>query len=575
MTPEPEFDEARLRAMFRDVRATEPSRAEIDRALAAGAAADRARRLRCRPRRLGRPAVLVLALAALLGAGVAGLPVLDRESGAPSPLGGPLDAVAAVAAVQPAPKGAAGYRFQRVLDRWTYGTSTAAVTFEQRSETWVDRRFRGLERSSAGTVVDRRGAPEIADRLAREQRFTTSERAYELGDATVFGERPLDELPTDPRRLADLMLRSHFAARRPGFPRAELVYDQTRELLTLLTTANAGPALRAAAFRAIALLGEVEPAGTRTDALGRTGTAVELRFGAEAHPSDPDGRGGLLGGDNAKRPFTFELIFDPGTSTILAWSERRELQFAPLSRANRDERGQLLGQEHLYEQAGYVEAAGERPAARAPAAASIASGPDAIEHEIVLRELTRVGRGTYSQQHVRIERWAQPATGRVRVATTRDGRTTEVVVGADGRVRRRGPDGNITGGHAAAPDLRPAAERYRAAMMRHGARRANVDPVLGQRFAAAERAAGSRSSRMRSWWFDPETGAPLGSGADVVRRAVGVSPPDGMPGPVWRPVLGEPSIRERVIGDRVSPTAAHLSALEPAGGEPRPATRPD
>ena len=122
--------------------------------------------------------------------------------------------MAAVAARQDAP---AGYRYVRVLDRRTYATSTAAVTEQQRAETWVDAKWRGLQRETPATVVARQGDASVARQLAAEPHPGGGEQPYMLGDST-FSALPMERLPTEPRGLADLMLKSHFAHERPGLP---------------------------------------------------------------------------------------------------------------------------------------------------------------------------------------------------------------------------------------------------------------------------------------------------------------------------------------------------------------------
>src|SRR5205823_3250959 len=71
----------------------------------------------------------------------------------------------------------------------------------------------------------------------------------------------------------------------------------------LLEESPAPPALRAALFRALARFPDVRSFGTVTDPAGRKGVAVALT-----------GRDGATTGDGAR----IELVFDPGTSALLA-----------------------------------------------------------------------------------------------------------------------------------------------------------------------------------------------------------------------------------------------------------------
>jgi hypothetical protein len=106
-------------------------------------------------------------------------------------------------------------------------------------------------------------------------------------------------LPTDPRALLTTLAvaarRSSTARSAPRFGPAILALTEFRAISGLLV-APVDPAVRAALFRAAALIPGVRDLGTRADAIGRRGVAVGL-----------DWRGGIVS----------ELIFDPRTAALL------------------------------------------------------------------------------------------------------------------------------------------------------------------------------------------------------------------------------------------------------------------
>ena len=190
----------------------------------------------------------------------------------------------------------------------------------------------------------------------------------EIGDGPLANV-PLAQLPTDPERLAALL----DAATRDGRwapgggrllpfgpdPDAAVRFIVAREALTLLTVANATPALRAALFGVLARMPDVAATGERTDALGRRGEGLEIRFPAGALgplAADPSGR--PLGGENATRPDIIRVVFDAKTSDILSWSVSKDLQLRP---PTGPEGPQRLGEEHLILRTGHVFEAGDRP----------------------------------------------------------------------------------------------------------------------------------------------------------------------------------------------------------------------
>ena len=111
-----------------------------------------------------------------------------------------------------------------------------------------------------------------------------------------FGSRALtiaqvQDLPTDPRRLADVIREAAVRNSRP------LAYQELDLVGELLRNAPVDPELGAALYGALSTMPGIEALGTRTDQLGRTGQAV----------GTVDGTGARL-----------ELVIDPRTGRLLA-----------------------------------------------------------------------------------------------------------------------------------------------------------------------------------------------------------------------------------------------------------------
>lgn len=340
-------------------RAETPAPGEIDAAVATARARPHRRRT---PR---RAAIVIVAGTVLVAGALAALP--GRDDSTPTAGGvGVLRTAAAAAAQQPAAEPFAGFRYARALDRWTYGTSTAAITIEQEGETWVDADLHGRIRMQAGRIVKREGDPKAAARLVRHQRrglfIEPRSDPYVYGDGGTIDKLGVPRLPTEPAALAKALRDAQPSTLR--VTEAERRFYVARELLTLLTQANASPQLRSAAFGALADMEGVRARGPAKDERGRQGEAVEIAFPPDAQPPDPDGpaeRGKVLGGSNAKRPDAIQVIVDPESGDILSWTQAKEIVLEPATPDNARENEQLLAQTHVYLRTGQVDRAGERP----------------------------------------------------------------------------------------------------------------------------------------------------------------------------------------------------------------------
>jgi hypothetical protein len=127
------------------------------------------------------------------------------------------------------------------------------------------------------------------------------------GDGPLY-KVPLDQLPTDPQQLGTLLIDAHKDGRwTPGgswnpLP-ANVKYDVLRDLLVLLTDANATSEQRAAMIGVLTNYEGSTPLESVKDHNGREGRGVDI----------PTGRA------------TVRVIFDPDTSELLEWSEPGEV----------------------------------------------------------------------------------------------------------------------------------------------------------------------------------------------------------------------------------------------------------
>jgi len=324
---------------------SEPTDAEIARLLARADARRRRRRIR-----VATGAALATATATALFA------ALPSDDQAPLTAGSLLRTTAAVAAEQPGPPAWTGFRYVQQVWRTEHGGGTIERTEEQ----WTDSRWQGRRTSPEAKVVagalppagpvpelpadvrreiDRR-PKQLSDkaRAAIRAQFAHVDRKYLLGARdlrtprdmpNLYGDAalakvPLSELPTEPKALAALLLAAHEDGRWTlsggwnPIP-STIKYDVLRDVLTLLTIANATAQQRAALIGVLANYEGVTALESVQDRRGREGRGVDI----------PSGRGAV------------RVIFDADTSEVLEWSEP--------------------GESHTFLKAGHVARVGERP----------------------------------------------------------------------------------------------------------------------------------------------------------------------------------------------------------------------
>ena len=335
----------RIEELLAPLAPAEPTDAEI---VALLAEADR--RQRRRRTRLATGAALATAAAT---AAFAALPGAGQHPATPTTTEAILTTAAAVAADQPEPAAWTGYRYAQVQELRTQD----GYTVERVEETWMSSDWQGRRLSPAGRVVagslpsptpagERYTPPKLrpGERLSpeelRKMRAALAPAAAELalrprdiqtprdmpnmyGDGPL-AKVPLDELPTDPQRLANLLLEAHRDGRwtPDGHwnPPPAIADDVLHDILLLLTEANTTPAQRAALITVLTNYDGVKALPAVKDHRGRDGRGVEIPVGA---------RGPV------------RVIFAPGTSELLEWS-------AP-------------GDVHTYVRFGHVARLGERP----------------------------------------------------------------------------------------------------------------------------------------------------------------------------------------------------------------------
>lgn len=348
-----------LRDALAPLRAAEPTDDEIAAVLAA-AAPEPPRR-----RRRWRLAAAVAAGTAAAGVALAALPGSDDPPREPQTAAGLLRSAAAVAADQPESPAWAGYRYVKSLDRWTEQplewpkrppkrptdspTPPRPVgepyTVEKTTEIWVDRHWHGRRVESAGRLVAGRLPPNPpgyearpGDLSPRDALMLPREGPYAYGDGSL-GNVPLAELPTDPKRLRELLTAAYKDRRWAGEPgerkrrrsRASddpklphLHYDVLRSVLLLLTNANVTAEQRAALIGVLAEYQGVRPLPSTRDHLDREGRGVEISTAAADREQPP-----------------VRVIFAPDTSELLEWSQPGEV--------------------HTFVRTGHVAAIGDHP----------------------------------------------------------------------------------------------------------------------------------------------------------------------------------------------------------------------
>jgi hypothetical protein len=128
------------------------------------------------------------------------------------------------------------------------------------------------------------------------------------GDGPL-AKAPLKDLPTDPDQLSKLLVEAHKDGRwTPGGgwdPAPGTVhYEVLRDILLLLTEANASPDQRAALITVLGNYQGVTPLASAQDHRGREGRGVEIAVQGQ----DP-----------------VRVIFAPDTSELLEWSQGGEV----------------------------------------------------------------------------------------------------------------------------------------------------------------------------------------------------------------------------------------------------------
>jgi hypothetical protein len=323
----------------------EPTDAEIARLLARADARRRRRRIR-----------VATGAALATAAATAALAALPARDDVPLTAGSLLQTTAAIAAEQPGPAAWTGFRYIQQVWRSEHG----AVTIERTEEQWTDSRWQGRRTSPQAKVVEGALPPagaaaelpadvrrEIARRPAHlseraraaiRAQFAQVDPKYLLGARdlrtprdmpNLYGDAalarvPLSELPTDPKALAALLLAAHedgrwtLAGGWNPLP-ASIKYDVLRDVLTLLTIANTTAQQRAALITVLTNYEGVAALEAVQDRRGREGHGVDI----------PSGHGPV------------RVIFDPGTSELLEWSQP--------------------GETHTFLKTGHVARLGERP----------------------------------------------------------------------------------------------------------------------------------------------------------------------------------------------------------------------
>jgi hypothetical protein len=303
------------------LKAEPPTDAEIERLLAAADRRTRRRRIR-----------IVTGAALATAAATAALAALPAKGPAPVPATAAaiLRSAATTAAEQPGPPAWTGYRYVQEIDR----RETAGYTLERTEEEWVDSTWQGRMISTAKLLRGEITPPEpppgvhvrpgsgaafVRSMLATRDLSTPADMPNLYGDGPL-ARVPLSELPTNPGRLADLLLAAHTDGRwTPGGgwdPAPETMHSEVlRDILLLLTLANATPEQRGALITVLTNYDGVTALPSVLDRRGRPGRGVEIAVGREA---------------------PVRVIFAPDTSELLQWSQGGEthtfLRFAHVAR---------------------------------------------------------------------------------------------------------------------------------------------------------------------------------------------------------------------------------------------------
>ena len=288
-----------------------PTDDELQRLLRTADRRTRRRRLRIATGAVCATATVTALLAALPAEGPTPVTV-------PTTAAAILRTAAQTAADQPVPPAWAGYRYVQSIDR----RENPGYTVERTEEEWVDSHWQGRMLSTAKLISGTITAPEpppgvkvpqgadeafVRSTLAARDFSTPADMPNLYGDGPL-ARVPLAELPTDPAKLADLLLAAHKDGRwTPGGgwdPAPEIMhYEVLRDVLLLLTLANTTPEQRAALITVLTNYDGVTPLPQVRDRRGREGRGVQIAVGRQA-------------------PVT--VIFAPATSELLEWSQGSE-----------------------------------------------------------------------------------------------------------------------------------------------------------------------------------------------------------------------------------------------------------
>jgi hypothetical protein len=170
------------------------------------------------------------------------------------------------------------YLYQRTVERSRFVDPGGTTILRAIDETWVARNGSGriYER-----VLNRASIGNLHLRLQTDQRLRVSTRPFSVG-ATSFSYRQLQQLPSDPRRLAAVVDRLAERTARaykdpPSAARSTIALYILRSIALLPTPTP----VRAAVYRVMANTHGIRLLGRRRDAVGRTGELLVTTLGPE------------------------------------------------------------------------------------------------------------------------------------------------------------------------------------------------------------------------------------------------------------------------------------------------------
>lgn len=302
-----------LRDALAPLRAAEPTDDEIAAVLAA-AEPDPPRR-----RRRWRLAAAVATGTAAAGVALAALPGSDDGPREPQTAASLLRSAAAVAADQPEPPAWAGYRYVKVIARWTNArlimpkdgelprpkdapsVEGEPAVNETTDEVWIDRRWQGRRVRTGGRHIS---GPGDGGNLIQPHEWP-----YDGGGISI-ADVELSELPTDPTELKRLLVAAVKDPRWAGdHPTAAQVHHYVLlDVLRLLTVANVTAEQRAALIELLTQYEGAKPLPSVRDHLGREGRGVEIPVTVDWMAED-------------QAPTRVRIIFAPDTSELLEWDQ--------------------------------------------------------------------------------------------------------------------------------------------------------------------------------------------------------------------------------------------------------------